>query len=137
VSPQEGPRTLAPLILGTGEQRLLVIPGLQRYSLGSDRVRAVPVPGPAGGVSRASHLLLLKGVKEGMTDLWVWKSDGTSEHRTIRVERWRPSGSPELWSALSTLNEVEVIPLPPGALLRGEFRTLREATLIARLLETS
>src|SRR5215210_942397 len=79
----------APLILGKGEQRLLNVPGLIKYSLGSSVVRILPV---ARGFTQklaqvnASESLLLKAVAPGYGDLWVWKKDGTSEHRSIQVK---------------------------------------------------
>src|SRR4051812_41491650 len=63
-----------PVILGAGEQRMLRVRGLQRYSLGGAALRAHALP--------KQDTLLLKGVSPGNSDVWIWKSDGTSEHRT-------------------------------------------------------
>src|SRR4051812_34582958 len=64
-------------VLAVGEQRLLSLPGLSRYSLGGPNVRA----------HSQKDSLLVKGVREGVSDLWIWKADGSSEHRTIQVEK--------------------------------------------------
>lgn len=119
------------LILGEAEQRLLHIPGLKRFSIGSQEVaRAI----------HSAHLhskdhLLIKGIKKGITDLWVWKSDGTSEFRTIEVIRWKQSSQTrsalEDWVKL--IHQAEVIPTHKGLLLRGEITQLKELKTISSL----
>src|SRR4051812_29462900 len=75
-----------PLLLKQGEQRLLRIPGLARYSIGDPVVKVHPL-GKAFGNAEAKESLLLKGEGPGTGDLWVWKEDGSSEHRSITVEK--------------------------------------------------
>lgn len=124
----------APLVLGQGEQRILHEPGLERYSLGNDSIRAHVLD---GNRSRdRESCLLIKGVSPGNSDLWVWKQDGSSEHRSIRVEK--VSGgelSPLLEKALGHLEETEVILSGSGVILRGQVRTLRESARIHALIQ--
>ena len=67
----------ATLVLGQGEQRILLIPGLKRYSIGGPQIRVLPAP------DDARESLLLKAIQPGLTDLIVWKSDGSTENRPI------------------------------------------------------
>lgn len=132
--PGHGALERPPLSLGLGEQRILAVPGLSRYSVGGPAVRATSLKEvvEAGSAPR----ILVKGVSPGTADLWIWKQDGSSEHRLIQVSK---SGAPriaqvELAPALSLLEEVEVIPLGKGGvLLRGDIRTLEESARIAAL----
>lgn len=118
----EGP----PIVLAPGEQRLIPTVGLERYSLGSDVVRALP---PKDG----DHLLV-KGVKPGRSDLWFWKKDGSAEHRVIRVDPIPAEVSPPLLQGLSQLNETEVFFAGNTATLRGTVRTAREMATIQSLV---
>ncbi|MCM2322178.1 MAG: hypothetical protein NDJ90_02845 [Oligoflexia bacterium] len=124
----------APLILGQGEQRLLKFPGLLRYSVGSDAIRVIPLPRQFES-AEAEHLLL-KGVEQGSSDLWVWKQDGSSEHRAVRVEKL-PRGElkPGLEKALGALEEAEVQVTGSGVVLRGEIHTLSESARLVALSE--
>ncbi len=126
---------LPPLDLTVGEQKLLKIEQLNRYSLGNSQI----LRGARPPHSSDSHLLL-KALKEGGTDLWVWKKDGSTEHRWIQV---RPAlRSPPLkenerrWrDLLSALEEVEVTWTSEGALLSGEFFTPQEGLRIEHLID--
>jgi hypothetical protein len=116
------------LILGQGEQRILRVSGLHRYSIGSGAVRAI-------SLSKPGDQILLKGILPGSADLWVWKKDGGAEHRTIRVEKL--SGKEKnlpLERALSLLDEAEVIYSGKGIILRGTIRSLVETSKIAGVL---
>lgn len=117
----------APIFLGLGEQRALQVPHLKRYSLSGDAVRILPSHGDE---------LFLKGVRAGTCSISVWKSVGSNEIRTIRVE---PSTNmvlpPGLKSLLSQLQEVEVLFLEKGVLLKGEVKSLREARVLGSLLQ--
>lgn len=129
-----------PLILGQGEQRLLRFPGLFRYSLGSPVVRVLPLSKNFGKTALSRHDgLLIKGVTPGIGDLWVWKQDGSSEHRTIRVEKVpRSDQNPELAKlerSLSKLEEAEVILTGQKTVLRGEIRTIEECARVHSLME--
>lgn len=125
------------LVLGQAEQRILKIPGLKRFSLGGPQVRAVILPFHSQKPSLPSEELLLKGVLPGICDLWVWKQDGSTEHRTLRVEKWQTSPfSSELFTFLQDLEEIEVIPLPQKILLRGEVSHVSEVQKIAFVKET-
>jgi Flp pilus assembly secretin CpaC len=113
------------LVLVPGEQRNLRIPGLLQYSLGSDVVRA----------RSTSDSILIKAIKPGHADLWVRKSDGTSENRPIEVNA-KPEtlGPPALLRALSRLQEVEIIYGGDGKpVLRGEIHSLEEASRVGAL----
>jgi Flp pilus assembly secretin CpaC len=115
-----------PLVLGQGEQRMVRAPGLVRYSLGGASLRAHALPKQGS--------ILLKGVAPGNGDLWVWKSDGSSEHRTVRVEKI-VSGelNPALEKALGRLEETEVLIAGTGVILRGRVRSLAESAKIRAL----
>lgn len=118
-----------PLVLGQGEQRLLRIPGLQRYSLGGPALRGHSLP--------KQDALLLKGAAPGNSDLWVWKSDGSSEHRSVRVEKLvKGELAPALEKALGQLAETEVLIAGTGVVLRGQVKSLRECARIRALLDT-
>jgi hypothetical protein len=115
------------VILLAGEQRLLRVPGLTRYSLGGDAARAHPAPGDP-------EALLLKGVRPGGGDLWTWNRTGGVERRTIEVQALAASPGPAgLGAALSRLQEVEVYRAGALAVLRGTVRTYTEATRVAAL----
>lgn len=117
-----------PLVLGQGEQRLLRVPGLTRYSLGGPALRAHSLP--------QQDALLLKGVSPGNSDVWIWKADGSSEHRTVRVEKLVTGElSPALEKALGQLEETEVLLAGTGVALRGRVRSLRESAKIHALSE--
>ncbi len=125
-----------PVILSLGEQRYLTIPGLARYSIGSPILRALPAPG-------GNHdAVLVKAVKSGLTDLVVWKKDGTTEHRPIEVRAWGKGATPDLARRLGDLNEVEIwVTGEPEKgratyVAQGEVSTALEATRLGRLLET-
>jgi len=128
----------SPLILGQGEQRVLHVPGLLRYSLGSDSVRSQSLslffkstPQPA-----LKNQILLKGVRPGQSDLWVWKSDGSTEHRSIRVQKVTSEDiKPALQKALSRLEETEIIISGAGIILRGEIQSLAESSRIQAIIE--
>jgi len=117
-----------PLVLGQGEQRLLHTPDLSRYSLGSPCIHAHRL--------EAQGALLVKGVTPGAGDLWIWNQDGSSEHRTVRVEKTSSSEvSPILEKAISHLDETEVLLVGSGVVLRGQVRSVRESAKIRALTE--
>jgi Flp pilus assembly secretin CpaC len=125
-----------PVVITQGEQRLIHLPGLKRYALGSPILRAIPAPG------RAKDTLLLKAVKPGITDLWIWKTDGSTEHRPIEVRAWKAGLTNDLDRRLNDLREVEVwIVGDPGKskasyLVHGTVSTEREAKVLGKLLES-
>lgn len=117
-----------PLVLGQGEQRLLREPDLKRYSLGGPCVHAHALEDQGA--------LLIKGISPGNGDLWVWKQDGSSEHRSIRVEKTTSSEiSPGLEKALGHLEETEVLLAGAGVVLRGQIRDAREGARVRALAE--
>jgi hypothetical protein len=122
-----------PLVLGQGEQRLLKIPGLTRYSIGSPCVHVHGAPASPG----LKDDLLIKGVCPGHADLWVSKVDGSTEHRSIRIEKIAPEDLPlPLARALGHLEETEVFIAGSGVILRGEIQRLRELDRIRGLRES-
>ena len=128
---------LPPIILGVGEQRVLKVPELKNYSLGSSVIRVLPLK--RGHREDKDHLkdtLLIKGINAGWGDLWILKKDGRSEHRSIRVEKTSEKNRKlKLEKALSALNETEVYLTGDGALLKGEIRDLNELFLISKISE--
>lgn len=135
-APEPEPEHRPPVIITQGEQRLISIPGLKRYSLGSGILHALPSP------SGQKDSILLKATQPGVTDLWVWKKDGTSEHRPIEVRGWKKGMTPDLQRRLSELREVEiwVVGDPDkgrvGYLIQGTVTSEREARVISHLLDT-
>jgi Flp pilus assembly secretin CpaC len=80
--------------------------------------------------------LLIKGVAPGISDLWVWKDDGESEHRTVRVEKTSVSElAPGLEKALGRLDETEVLLTGAGVVLTGQVTSVRESARIRALLD--
>ena len=125
----------APLLLTQGEQRLLRVSGLIRYTLGSPIVRALPL---GHAFPHGQDSVLVRAVSVGQSDLWVWKRDGSSEHRSIEVQA-PPRGTPEnspLWRSLSKLTEVEVLIAGDLAVLRGSLNSPAEAARIWTLLQS-
>ncbi|MGE0616085.1 MAG: pilus assembly protein N-terminal domain-containing protein [Bacteriovoracia bacterium] len=114
----------APLFIGENEQRVLHLPGLKRFALGSNRVRMTALPSDR-------DTFLLKGVSVGATDLWVWRKAGPPEHWPIQVEKW--TAPKEILRAVSQLREVEVIPVGGQAVLRGTIHTPGEASRVQAL----
>ncbi len=123
------------LILGQGEQRLLSIPGLLRYSIGSPIARALPFSHPTLKKSSRKDSLLIKAILPGTTDLWVWKSDQSVEHRTIQIEKLSEIKSNLiLEKSLSALQEVEILRMGSGVILRGILHTPAEIDNLGALL---
>jgi Flp pilus assembly secretin CpaC len=121
-----------PLILNQGEQKMLKVPGLQKYSLGSPVIRAIPLPFKSP--TRTQEILLIKAVSVGTGDVWIWKQDGTSEHQTVYVEKVSHQDlNPLLKHSLLKLEEVEVIQAGKGVVLRGVVNSLCECSKIAAL----
>ncbi|MEO5970133.1 MAG: hypothetical protein ABIQ95_09415, partial [Bdellovibrionia bacterium] len=127
-----------PLVFGQGEQRLLRIQGLKKYARGSNVIHILPLKdSPHASHSNsllASESLLIKGVSPGLGDLWVWKQDGSSEHRSIRVQTKMTGGlNPALEKALGGLNEVEVLYTGRGVILKGTIQSQTECSLVKGL----
>jgi Flp pilus assembly secretin CpaC len=117
-----------PVLLSQGEQRTFHIPGLARFSIGSPAIRAAMAD---------KDTLLVKGVQAGDADIWVWKSDGTTEHRAIEVRKGGPEFAPlALQKPLSRLTETEVYFTGDGVVLRGTVRSFAEAARIEALLSS-
>ncbi|MBC7386737.1 MAG: type II and III secretion system protein [Cryobacterium sp.] len=123
-----------PVILAQGEQRLITVPGLKRFSLGSPILRTLASPGGN------KDLILMKAVSPGLTDLWVWKTDGSREHRSIEVRAWKKGPLTDLEKRLSDLREVEIwIGGTPETgkvtyTVQGLITTLAEAKRVGDLL---
>ncbi|HTL13285.1 MAG TPA: hypothetical protein VL588_12405 [Bdellovibrionota bacterium] len=117
-----------PVFVGVDEQRLVAMPGLRRFSL--------PCPGRVRGLRPPDQpeALLLRGIAPGSCDLVAWTQAG--ELRIpIQVVAWSHAPAPPaLWRAAGGLEEVEVIPLGEGVLLRGTYTRLHEASIIAALV---
>ena len=137
-----------PIVLGRGEQRVLRVPGLLRYSLGGSVARAYAVPKRPRLKAKPERmssslqenperdLILLKGIESGIGDLWIWTESGVAEHRSIRVEKVLETElRPALERALSRLQESEVHVTGKGAVIRGTVRTIGETARIAHLVQ--
>ncbi len=121
-------QTRPPLELTQGEQRIIRVKGLVKYSLGTPGLVRATVP-----PNRDHEAILIKGLKPGSTDLWVWKSDGESEVRTLLVRPPPRLGQAPDWQrALARLEEVEVYLTANTAVLQGTVQTVQEARRIAR-----
>lgn len=125
-SAQPESTTHAALVLGQGEQRILRIPGLKRYSVGGPEIRILPSP------DGSSETLLVKAVRPGLSDLLIWKSDGSTENRPVEVHRWKSSDARvgAIEKALSHLSQAEVyLGTENGKsvyTLRGEIQSIEE-----------
>ncbi len=125
-----------PIYLQLGEQRLLKIQDLARFSLGDAAVRAVPLPKSSPKGDGKTGSILIKAIHPGPSDLWIWKTDGSAEHRVIRVDKTASSPlTPKLAEALSQLSEVEIFYSTAGVILRGEIQSLNEAERIGTLTQ--
>jgi len=112
-----------PLMLGLGEQRLARTGRIARFSAGGAAIRATI---PSDGSS-----LLIKGAAPGQTDLWVWKTDCTVERRTVIVAKnSQQETSPALVTALSRLDEAEIITSGAGVIIRGSISSMNEAARV-------
>lgn len=135
LSPPQEAGERPPVILSLGEQRLIHVNDLKRYSLGAAILKVLP--SPVG----QRDTLLLKAVQAGLTDLWVWKKDGSHEHRSIEVRAWKKGPVTDLEKRLSSLREVEVWitgnPEPGKAtyLVHGDVHDPLEAKRLGELLE--
>jgi pilus assembly protein CpaC len=109
-----------PVYLGVGEQRLLNLPGLKKFSIGNPIIKTTNAPG--------QDRLLIKGIQSGVTDLWVWKSSDQTEHRSVVVEKVHETNS--LLKALSQLQDVEIIYAGGSIILRGEVNNIKESAKI-------
>ncbi len=123
---------LPPIILGQGEQRLIKIPDLVRYSLGGNAVKILPIP-----TKKQYHdnALLIKGAVIGNSDLWVWKKNNRLEHRTITVEKNAslPRAERDLLKTLAQLEECEIIYSGEKIIVRGTVLTNKERGKISAL----
>ncbi|MCC7441665.1 MAG: type II and III secretion system protein [Bdellovibrionales bacterium] len=122
------PLELAPVYLSVGEQRLLSTPELIRYSPGCDALKAtVPPDSPDS--------LLVRAIRAGVCDLWIWRRHAAPERRPVRIMAWSARSSPSpLMRAAGSLREVEVIAMGEILILRGQFRTLSEAAAVQELV---
>ncbi len=119
--------------LSVGEQRLLYVPGLKRYSLGGTSLKAQTLPRE---VDSADSYLLVKAQSPGFSDLWIWKEDGEAEHRPFSIQKTAPESSLKrsLVEGLSGLQEVEIYRSgESGVNLRGEIKSAHELARVEAL----
>lgn len=116
-------KNLPPIYLYTGEQRVLRITGLERFSVG----------GPATRATSRGDTILIKGTQTGGSDLWVWKSDGSSEHRSIIVVPTEKAHPTALDRALGSLEQAEIVQGAEGTTLRGTIDSYGELRRIGAL----
>ncbi|MEK7690396.1 MAG: pilus assembly protein N-terminal domain-containing protein, partial [Bdellovibrionota bacterium] len=132
-SPTGNHRERPGLHLRVGEQRLLKLEKIDRFSFGAPLVRSLPAP-------RTKDAILLKGVRAGSTDLMVWYTDGSTEHRFVHVSPPSSQGPPlpaQLAAHLETFSSIEVIQISNETLLRGELKTLEEINRLDALARTA
>lgn len=97
-------------------------------------MRAIPLPGSQQGAAPRAEQILLKALHLGNSDLWIWKRDGSTEHRPIEVLRSSPEElPPAIRKPLGRLQEAEVYTAGTGIILRGEIGTLEECARIESL----
>ncbi|MEK6578790.1 MAG: hypothetical protein AABZ55_06155, partial [Bdellovibrionota bacterium] len=121
-----------PLFLGVGEQRVLNIPALQRFTIGAPLIRAVS---PRSFENRKSTPLVIRALAEGITDLWIWKKDGSTEVRRVQIEKIQPDIlSPALKKGLTHLTETEVVFSGMGVILRGILESEAEGVRVSALV---
>ncbi len=123
---QEG----SPLILSQGEQRRWLVPQLLRYSLGnSEVIRVTSDPSQP-------DTLVLKAIRVGETDLWVWKKDGSLiRYPLLSLGKKALAPKSSTWlRALGRLQRTEVLLTEKEAILRGPLESAEEALAIADLL---
>lgn len=121
------------IVLHLHEQRLLDWPELARYSLVGPNVQARALP---SNVGRARDKLLLRGTHAGVSDLLLFKADGSSEHRRIEVlDRPIAPLPKETSSILSRLEECEILGGGSQVILRGIVSKLEEARKIDAAIE--
>ena len=116
-----------PILLKVGEQKSVNIDGLRKFSVGSSHAKAVSVPD-------LKDQLLIKGISSGLSHLIVWTESGGQETRQIRVVADDEKGNMELLESLAQLSEVEVIQTASRTLLRGEIRSIKEASLVSEIV---
>lgn len=120
------------LIIGENEQRVISLPGLKKFSVGGSAIRAITLPHSL----KSSHpSILIKGIRPGFSDLWIWLQDGSSQKRTVEVIRWKSRTlHDQLRRSMSTLTETEIIVSGKAFLLRGEIHSFAEAQRIHDLI---
>jgi Flp pilus assembly secretin CpaC len=114
-----------PLFLKQGEQRFLPLSQKQKYSVSGNSIRYTHLS--------QQNKLLIKAMTPGLATLIT--TDGKeTQIQTIRVEKVSNSYfSREFLQALNQLEVTETIDGGTKMILRGEVRTLKEATIIAHL----
>ncbi len=126
----------APSSLLVGEQRLLQFTGIERFSVGGPSIRIHPWKPSRERPTGTSESLLIKAIQPGISDLWVWNRDGSTEHRSFEVLKNRgPGMKPELTLALGRLEESEVLLSGEGAVLRGQIHSRVELGRVSALAQ--
>tara|TARA_Y100000590_G_scaffold470525_1_gene666026 strand:+ start:1133 stop:2602 length:1470 start_codon:yes stop_codon:yes gene_type:complete len=122
-----------PLSLGVGEQRILSIENLKKFSIGSKIVRAIPLPEELS--SHSKNTLSLKGITPGITSLWIWTTDGKGIQRTIEVFPWKKQKKYDrtINFLIDQLPHINVIPTTKGYLLKGTLHNWEEAEVASLL----
>ncbi len=107
------------LHLMVGEQRLLFLGEMKRFSISGAAARGVRV----GASQGLGDKILLKALRPGRGELWVQRPDERSELRTIWVRAGRTDESkPSSFERrLGRLGAIEAIALEEGFALRGEI----------------
>ncbi len=102
-------RTLEPISLSVGEQKIIQIPGIIRFSIQQERKR--PIVRSVRQTPLHEDQILLQGLRTGVADLWVWKSDGSSDFRSVFVGA-RRFGNLATPSALDRNGAPRLAPIP-------------------------
>ena len=114
-----------PIFLKLGEQRLLSLPQMDRYSVSGTAIRYTRLP--------KENQLLIKGVSAGMSTLLITQNHIT-DSQIIRVESKTSSPYPHtLFQSLNLLDTTETIDGGTQFILRGLVSNLKEAKAISHL----
>ncbi len=125
---------LAPWRLTPGQTRTLPLEQLERFTVSGDCLRAAPLPG-------APDRILIKALRPGAADLWLWETPQKLVHLSVVVgptpSRGHPPGEPQPWSeAAQQLREVRVQDSGAKAVLTGTIRSESELLRVRQLVET-
>ncbi len=114
-----------PLFLKLGEQRLLSLPPLDRYSVSGTAIRYTRLP--------LQNQLLIKAVAKGFSTFLI-THNGETTTQSIRVESIPDTIYPKAFlQALNMLESTETIDGGSHMILRGEVKNPKEALAIAHL----
>ncbi len=114
-----------PLFLKKGEQRILSLPGREKYSISGTAIRYTRIP--------KQDKILIKAMNLGVSTI-IFTHGTETDLQTIRVENpSNPFLPKDFLQALNHLETTQAIDGGSRMILRGEVRNPREASIIAHL----